>query len=323
MRKSNKRIIQLALITIIIMTITGCQSKGLLTYQEALETTNNIDKGEIKIEVDTHFNFDKTGLTFEEEKALSDFEEMSGILTSKYDIEQELMETNIYYIQGGMGIDFSLFLKDQQLILQLPIINLFMILNEEDMINVSMEEEAISSEGLVIDFDQVMADWISVFREDDVVVGNNTYIMTNEGQLKTTKYSFNLDSQQLKMLEEQLFAQIDIDELNKLVNQQVNNYNDYESEVIINIEELLEKIVLNSIEGEAYVDFDNRLIRQNFVLKGEGIDVQPGDLDTFEINLSMTYTNLGEEQLFEFPTLTDENIVDQEKLEEIFEMFGE
>lgn len=325
MKKSNsniKSIFSILIITILIISITGCQSKGLLSYQEALETTNSIDKGEIKIEVDTKFNFDKTGLTFEEEKVLSDFEKMSGIITSKFDITQELMETNIYYIQGGMGIDFSLFLRDKQLILQLPIINMFMILQEDDKMNMENSEESINNEGFTIDIDKIMDDWISVFKEEDVVVGKNTYMLTNEGQLKTTKYSFNLDSDQLKTLENQLLSQIDMEKLNNLIISQINEYNDSDEEMTFNIEEKLDKLKLSSIEGQAFVDFDQRLIRQNFLLKGEGINVKPGDLETFEIELSMTYSNLGEEQAFDFPTLSEENIVDQDKLEELFKTFG-
>jgi len=312
----------LIIVIILVISITGCQSKGLASYQEALETTNSIEKSEVKIEVDAKLNFDKTGLSFEEEKKLNDYEIMSGSITSKYDMTKELMETNMYYIQGGMGIDSSLFYKDQQLILQLPIINLFMILTEEDIMNVEDKEEIEESRDLSINFDKIMKDWISVFKEEDVVVGKNTYILTNEGQLKTTKYVFKLNSEQLKTLETQLFSEIDMEELNALIVSQISNYNESEEEVVFNIEEVLDKIELSSIEGEAFVDFDNRLIRQNFILKGNGINVKPGDLEIFEINLSITYSNLGDEQDFKFPTLTEENVVDQEELNDLFDMFN-
>lgn len=321
--RGKQLIISLLLIIILVISITGCQSKGLTTYQEAIETTNSIEKGELKMEVDTVLNFDKTGLSFEEEKQLNDFEQMSGSITSKFDITKELLDTNIYFYQGGTGIDFSLFTIDNQLILQLPIINLYMVLSEEDMINIDDEEdsETINTEGLTIDFDDLMKSWISVFNEEDVVVGNNTYILTNEGKLKTTKYSFNLDQEQLKTLEELLVNEIDMNALNQIFLDQISNYNDTEEVLDFDIEEILAKISLTSLEGEAFVDFDNRLIRQNFILKGEGVDVVPGDLESFEIKFEMTYTNLGEEQSFDFPTLTDENVVDQEKLNEIFETF--
>lgn len=318
---SSKNTILITVI-ILVISITGCQSKGLISYQEALETTNSVEKGEVKIEVDAKLNFDKTGLSFEEEKKLDNYEIISGSITSKYDMTKELMETNMYYIQGGMGIDSSLFLIDQQLILQLPIINLFMILSKDTIISFKNREEAEKSKGPGIDFDKIMKDWISVFKEEDVVVGKNTYILTNEGQLKTTNYIFKLNSEQLKTLENQLFSEIDMEELNALIINQVSNYNKSEAEAIFNIEEILDKIVLDSIEGEAFVDFDNHLIRQNFILKGKGINVKPGDLEIFEIKLSMTYSNLGDEQDFKFPTLTEENVVDQEELNDLFDMFN-
>ena len=120
-----------------------------------------------------------------------------------------------------MGIDSSIFVKDNQLILQLPIINLYMILSEEDIFtleenNSNLGEEEANYSAISLDIDTVLDNWISVFEEDNVVVGNNTYVLTNEGQLKTTKYSFNLDNIQLKTLESLLFREIDIDNLNDL-----------------------------------------------------------------------------------------------------------
>jgi hypothetical protein len=320
-----------------IISFTGCQTKGLLSYQNAARTTQAIEKGEVLVEVNLMNTFDKTGLAFEVEKELSDYERISTKVISKYDnTENEQMETNIYFISGGMGIDASLFSMDEQLILQLPIINMYMVLNEgskEQFLKADEELEStdleVAAETMIaetpeaeviinIDVEALLNIWLNILNEENIVVGNNTYVNTKEGQIKTTEYSFHISENQIQELMKALINEIDFEKINKFIQQQTKAFDD--TKIFVDIESLLNMIKLTRLEGKAFVDFDNRLIRQEFVLYGEGNTVEPGDLETFQIEFNIEYTNLGKEQQFDFPTLTEENVVNQEQLEEIFDM---
>lgn len=77
---------RVAIICLIVgLMATGCQSKGLLSYQEALETTGSIETGEVLLEVDVRNEFNKMGLSIAEEKDLSVYENIKTKIRSKYD----------------------------------------------------------------------------------------------------------------------------------------------------------------------------------------------------------------------------------------------
>ncbi len=316
---------KVAIICLIVgLMATGCQSKGLLSYQEAVETTGSIETGEVLIEVDVRSEFNKMGLSIEEEKDLSVYENIKTKIRSKYDDRKNLMETNIYYIFGAMGIDASIFLLENELYLQIPIINMYMKISEDEldqMESQAREEEAAEIQAL--DFTVLMESWLSVFREDNVVVGQNTYVMTDEGQIKTTTYSFHLDEGQLERLQDELMSYLDKEAFNEMVKDYIGDFGSNDEEVFdFNVEELLDSIKLTHLEGQAHVDYDNRLIKQSFILYGEGNDPVPGNIETFEIELTMTYTNLGDEITFNIPEFTEDNLLDQEELNQIFNQFN-
>lgn len=316
-----------ALMMTLVLLLVGCQAKGLLSYQKAVQTTDAIKTGELQIDVDVRTEFNKMGLSIAEEKDLSTFEEMKTKINIKFDDNRNLMETNIYYIIGAMGIDSSIFLIDNELMIQLPIINMYMKLNEEDLKEFEeKQEEDDFLDMSIIDFTKLLESWLSVFREDNVVVGKNTYVNTDEGQIKTTTYSFHLDEDQLSRLEENLLAQLDVEAVNKMITDNGIAFVDEDEleagEVTFNVEEALDSIHLTHLEGEAYVDYDNRLIRQTFILYGEGTDPVPGNLQTFEIEMTMTYSNLGEEIQFDIPEFNEDNMINQDQLNEIFDQFN-
>lgn len=325
---NSKRVIKsLSILMTAVLLITGCQTKGLVNYQEAVRTTNSITSGQVSTEVELKTVFNKAGLTIEEEKELSPFENIYARVITKYEESEEpKLEMNIYYIIGAFGIDMSLFFTDDDFIMQIPMINMYLKLDEEDMKDyndVEVQNEAIEAI-FELDFERIMTSWLEVFSEENVIVGKDTYVVTDEGKIKTTTYDFHLTQEQIDRLMELLLEQYDLDELNQFIRiyaeQSGSELSDEELESI-DINKWLEKIDLISIQGKAYVDFDNRLIKQEFSLVGEGTDKSPGTLEEFEINVMMTYNNLGEDQVFDFPVLNDENTVDLDGLNEIFDSF--
>ncbi len=305
--------------------LTACQTKGLKTYQDAMKNTEAISKAEVIIESEIRTTFNKTGLTIEEEIELSAFESMKTKISTKYDdAEPERVESNIYYIAGAVGIDAAFYVNNGEVIIQIPLINMYMKL-DDIMDDIDEEKSSLSKEPIEIqfDFNEVMKSWLSVFNEENVVVGNNTYIITDEGQVKTTAYSFKLDKEQLKTLKETLLEKIDLKILDQLAMDYFKEFqfSQEKEEFKINIEKLLDGFTLTYLEGEAFVDYDNRLIRQSFILYAKGNNPIPGNLKEFQIELTMTYTNLGENQEFDFPKLTEDNVLDKEELNSILDTF--
>lgn len=373
-----KKLLSICLVSIITLMMTGCQTKGFANYQDAVRLTDSIKKGQVKVDVNIKVEFNKTGLTIDEEKALAPYEEMTTKVSSKYDEDDKFnMKTDIYYLIGAIGIDMSVMAIDNEFYLRIPFINSYMALEEASYIGNKpdkrlditsdqsadkskdetadqsadqetdetadevtdqvtdgrTDEEATetgtlkdgeSHEELTIDFNAIWKQWLKVLSEENVVAGENTYIITDEGQIKTTTYSFSLNEDQLNELMKALLDGEHVDAINKLIAETIYSHkasDDKDKE--IRIEDQLKQFKLKELEGQAYVDFDNRLIRQEFVLKGLGTNPIPGNVESFEIVVKMDYMNLGEDQTFDFPTIDENNLVTQEDLERIFKSLGD
>jgi len=334
----------LVLILCVGLLVSGCASKGLTQYQEAVLLTDSIERGEKETEIKLVNTFNKVGLSIEEEKALSNYEKITVRTNTIYDnMDESRFIANLYYIVGGLGIDSRLFKDEEKIYVQLPFVDKYFIIEQDGISNYfdtyeveNLEKNSKGNSLFIKDIKKIKEQWLKVFEEEDVVVGKTEYILTDEGQIKTTVYNFQLDQEQLQELKTILTEYIDLDVLNEMVNKSIlqSGYMDtfsmkedreegtreknIETEDKIDIKKWFDRVTLTNIEGQAYVDFDNRLIKQNFTVQGTLEHAEPGDLESIEVYYQEEYMNLGNEQKFKFPDLTEDNSLDINSMNEYF-----
>lgn len=309
----------ISILSVLIILTTGCQTKGLLNYQEAVETTNKIKTGKMIIEVDMTNTFNEEGLSQSEIKDLSMAKNSYTKVSATFDERNpdHLKEQiHIYYLFGGMGLDSWVYIDGEELTLKVPIIDVYMDISEQP--DIEDENTNISDVSFDIDIDTIMKKWLSVFEEENVVVGKDEYVITSKGQVKTTAYTFYISKSQIDQLYDDLINDVDIEELEKVFEAYAESYIESD-DVTINLAEVLEHITIHEVTGTANVDFDNRLIQQTFNILGEYKENKPGDIDEISLEIKMRYEDLGKDVQIKYPVLTEDNTVTPDELNDLFD----
>lgn len=302
---------------ILILFISGCQSKGLINYQQAIETTHAIETGKVVIEVEMENTFNEDGLSVNELKEINVGKSAYSKVTTIYDTRDRNFlkeQMHIYYMVGGMGFDSWIYLEGEDINIKIPMLDVYMTI--EDFQDELSQDIDVSNISLI--FDDILKKWIDIFEEENIVDSKDKYIITSKGQVKTTSYNFYLSKSQISQLLNDLIEDIDRDELNAYIIYLLENYlnNDI---IYSDIVELLDQITIYELKGVANVDFNNQLIQQKLILLGEYENSNPGEIDKISLEVTFNFEDLGKEVMFDFPILTKENTVTEEELDDLFE----
>ncbi|PKM51584.1 MAG: hypothetical protein CVV02_06530 [Firmicutes bacterium HGW-Firmicutes-7] len=298
------------LVLALVLLLTGCSSDDLSNYKKALEETNSIEKGKIQVNVRTKIDFVSEGLTDTQIRDLSYFDQIEFDMSAQYDASSESNKVIVksYYNFGGMGFDSKFYIDGSNMYMKMPIINGYISFNPEDL---DQEKSNRISEDVCQEIIKpVLEKWNELLKQEDVLKGKKTYVLTEEGQIKTTTYSIDASEEQLKAVGDEMISVIkdqDIIEtfLREGFKEQEVDQEDVE-EILSTIEGYISRLVLEGFKGIAYVDFDGRLIKEEYEINLGWISPKKGEPRSVEILFSTVHSNLGEEQVFEFPTVKED-----------------
>lgn len=162
------------------------------------------------------------------------------------------------------------------------------------------------------EFQPIADKFMELLTDKDVMKGERTYITTEDGQIKTTIYTVNLDETQLKELFNEAIYILAIQEisLGTLGNQGITDKD--KEDLFAEIEKLTEELTLENFSSTAYVDFDGRLVKQDVELElAINNGGQPGTLNWVKVAVNITNSGLGEKQDMEFPEVTEDMLLEE------------
>ncbi|TCT13105.1 hypothetical protein EDC18_10968 [Natranaerovirga pectinivora] len=242
-------------VLIILVVLTGCNSKGYETYQNAMDRYGTINEGREKINVYIDLQFNTENLSEEEVQELMIFDRMDMELDLTYNGDQAIAKNYIYF--GGMGMESNFYMIDEDMYMEIPMFNYVVKIEEDDNKNVvviDMESDALS---------KIRNIWVNVLKDEDVVIGENTILSTNQGNVKASRYMVNVSEEQLKILFDEVLEVI-VEELvrfalqNKLLEDRNFNFS------IVEMRDFINRIQLKGFKGEVYIDYDGYPIYQSY-----------------------------------------------------------
>ena len=187
----KKNSILVLLIVAFTITLTACNQKGYQSYVDSLKKYSEVRQGKDSMHIKLDLDFNTVDLTDKEIRELSELEEMRVDLNVMYDYDKVLAKTHCMF--GGIGYDANYYQKNkEERMLEIPMLNKYF-----DMANV--EKYNKNSNQLVFDKESIKKFneiWVDTFEENDVIVGKDTIIENEEGNVKATVYTINITEEQ-------------------------------------------------------------------------------------------------------------------------------
>lgn len=292
------------IIGMVVILLTGCSTDALDAYQKAAVSTGKIDKGNLKIELGIHTTFITDGLTATQINDLNYFDEILLSMNIQFDHSKEPSRViaKSYYNFGGMGLDSVFYMHGQEMYIKIPITDKYVNLDNQEL----FQEESFSKI-----FGPIQEKWHLVLNQEDVFKEKKTYILTDEGQIKTTMYSIDASESQLKGIGDAIVKVVKDENLLEKFAVETGNEAAVDNGFYLDqMEEYITRGVLVGFKGDAYVDFDGRLVKEAYTISLGIKDAKKGEPSTMDISFVIEYLNLGEEQVFRFPEIGEDEWMD-------------
>lgn len=287
-------------IILLLVFVSGCDSKGYETYQKAMNRYDSIDEGREKINIYIDLEFNLEGLNDSEIQELMIFDRIDMELDLAYNGSQGIAKNYIYF--GGMGMEAHFYMTDEGLYLKIPMFNYIVKLEEDNNSNIlilDMESDALS---------KIRNIWVEVLKDEDVVMGENTILSTNQGNVKASRYTVNVSEEQLKILFDGILEVV-VEEIvrfafeNKMLEElSFNNIG------IKEISDFINRIQLKGFMGEVYIDYDGYPIYQRYEIDIEFKDAKSREINRIELVFESELMEYNRVQELVFPEFSELDI---------------
>lgn len=316
----------MALLLILILIVTACNTNNLLEYKKAAEKTEQITKGQTTGEFSLITEFNQDGLTAEEIRELNYIKDMNGSFSVVFDDEEEKSIIRNYLNFGGLGYDFEVYNNKEEMYIKLPVIGKYLRIDEEMLLE---GEKYYDAENQIISEEtkrEFTKRWLSLMSEEDIFKGKNIILTTPDGEVKTTEYTINLGDEQIKIL---------LKDSAKILLKDKNLKSFFEKNISVNIgktggelekktfDETInniirsgEKFTVDNFSYTAYVDIDGYIVNEVIEISLKTKSVDEGGIEGFSYSLNIKNWDINKKQNFDFPVLTDENIIKPEDINE-------
>lgn len=290
-----------ALLIISLTILGGCQSEtDLEAYQTAVEKTENAVQGkaESRFVIDNQFSIE--GLSREERKAIAAFERVEFDTYVRYD--ETRVQNDFYMNFGGVGFDAAYYQTGDLEFLKLPLVGKYMKLNTSEMAT------AWDPEVMEI-FDPVGEEWMRMLREDNVFQGKRHVLSTEDGDIKVTRFSIELDEHQIQLLVELVSGILKENEKVLLESGFFGELSEEEGHHLVQgLADQAAEAHFDDFVFTADIDIDGYLIQDEFhgvISYGEG------DVVTTSVDVKTLYWGFHEEPDFSIPTPTETEWIDE------------
>ncbi|MCT4598382.1 MAG: hypothetical protein N4A50_10960 [Vallitalea sp.] len=300
-------------VTVLLTMLTACSTEGLEIYNDASIKTSNESKGKTSCKINMDIDFNTDDLTLEEIRQLNYAKKMIFEITSSYDSSKGKVASDIYLNLGGVGMDSNYYRNGNEGYVKIPVLNKYIDIDEG--------KEIVNTKEYGSFFSTIEESWLELLEEDDVVKGENTIIDTEEGQVKATIVTININEALLKKYAEKItYILMDSDIINKIVD--VNYDSAHKEKLRETLTRTLKKIQFEDFKTLAYIDFDGYLIKEEISMRMKMADANKGEPLAMSISITNENWDIGKEQNIEIPEIKEQLIKIEElkNMDNIFEL---
>ncbi len=314
-----KKSILAALVLMLAVSLSACNTSSLEEYKKASEKTDQISRGKVSGEFTTTIELNMENMTPEEIKELNYYKDMKGSFNASYDDEVGKSIFRNYLNMGGLGFDFEMFMNGEEMFMKLPVVGKYMELDEiEASANVDETEEIVSEETI----DLITQKWISLMNDDDVFKGKDIVLTTPDGEVKTTEYVIKLNDQQIKSLVKESTDILSRDKkLKKFYTEYIRKNSDSSDlktfeNILAELKTGIDNYNVENFVYTAYVDIDGYIVNETFEISASVIDPEEKEIKGFSYSLNLNNFDINKEQNFDFPVLTKDNTLSVDEMDE-------
>jgi len=308
-----------AVLLAVAVTAAGC-GNSLEDYKKAVEKSSQIEKAQISGEFTVNLEFNTEGLNPEEIRELSYYKNMSGSFRGVFDKSREMEIYRNYMNMGGLGFDFELYKNGEEKFIKLPIIGKYMKL--DDLMRKA--EQSPGEPAKMISEETAKAlerEWTEILKEENVFKGKDIILTTPDGEVKTTVYTITLNESQLTELKGKVKAILEEDEhlrgnFNSFIKKAADSSGADDPDR--HAEEVWNQIFADTVESfqfTAYVDIDGYIVNETIELKTRRPRPEKWEQESFHFKLDIRKWDINKDQEFNFPELTEENMLKAEELD--------
>lgn len=309
-----RKTVIILVIILILASFSGCASDDFGAYMSAMSASESIQSGREYFELELEIDYNKEGLSDDDLKVLSYFDVIRYIMNDQFEHDEEGLHvaSDVYYNLGGMGLDMKLYIDGNQMYMKMPVSDEYIDLSEE----LITDETGMNEEGqqFMEVFEPLVEAWKEVLNDEDIVQGENTYILTESGQLKATTYDITIDKEQLEYLSDVLINEITKEDIAEYFISQ--NSEDLTTEEIEEVAETFQASLSNAeiiyFNATAFVDFDGRMVRQTFDFEIDFGQVDSGQMQYVKGSMTMETTEIDEPQNIVYPTISPDQWIEND-----------
>ncbi len=191
---NGKRAGGLALFLALIMTAAGCSGGAYDKLMKAEAKTDAAVTGVTTTKITLENDFDTAGLSAEALKMMNYMKKVTYEGTARYDHGLGQVASDLYLSMGGIGFDAELYTFEGETYVKLPVMKKYM--NVKDLMKVEGAQAAAEIQGEFLSeasLERLGAIWSSVATPDNVKKTGSALLRTDSGDLKTTRYTVEVD----------------------------------------------------------------------------------------------------------------------------------
>lgn len=320
-----KKIFIFIIIVALFGSLIGCSSNTLEDYKEAVIRTENITKGKSSFKINIINSFNYEGLPEDTVKDLAYFENIEISSVTTFDFTKLLMHSMSYFNFGGLGYDSDVYLKDNEVIVRIPIIGKYIVINNN-------ESQEIDSQANSQQFNDIYVNIImpiqnkstEILERENVVKGEKSIMSTEDGDVKATKYTIKLNDEQIEEFINFLFDIIvnNKEYIDDFSNLAIDKDSEMNFEELLNLlKKELDDFETITFEKIAYIDIDGYIVKDTVTIEFFNENAEPGKVSYRKFILEEQNWNNEIEQKIEIPTINPEDIIDINDSEGSFMFF--
>ncbi len=304
--------------------VAGCrQTNDFQELRRALETTDEITRGQMLTEFRHELDFEGLDLTPEESRELETYREIKGTIAERFDRRKGLSYVDGHLDVGGMGLDFKVYTDAERAILLLPTFTKFLVVHRDGP-GESLAKAPVAEAGP--EWAKRLAEfWNGLLKAENVRKTGSELVATPDGEVKVIVYEVVLDEAEVRdfaregvrtvltdpqIRERIVTAWLEFAQEDELENRDADAFL---AEMLDNALAAVDRTTFEDFRYSGAVDRDRHLVRETIsgraVSRSESVTAAAG----FEIKIRRWA--LGRPVSIEPPAITPENSFALEELE--------
>lgn len=281
---------------VFLLFISGCGSP-LDTFQEALEKTNNLEKGKSEVSIELNVDGPLEGEEFE-----SLFLEKLTI-KHEFDKTKEKSKSSIYTMINNVGIDLTVYEDGENTIVTSPLLPKLVLLDAKNIENMSVNDDTFPPQMIIASNTEeaISTVWYNLLTNENVSKLGNVIVTTPDGDVKGKEFEIHLTKEQLQpALMETVSLYLNDPNVSKMLKENDQDLKLIEEKMI----DFIQSSEVGPVSYYAYIDRDSYIIDETF-----STSIHVNNETNIKLDFQIQRWDLGNEVDIEVPTLTEDNVM--------------